>query len=57
MRIVLLVIFVVVMLLMALALVGGVQGEFARASAWLPFVALLVLGIVVFVPIGGPPPA
>jgi hypothetical protein len=50
--IILLVIFVVVCLLWFLALVGGAQIPPA-ALTWLPFVAVLTLGVVVFLGASG----
>ncbi len=52
MRLVLLVVFVVVMLLWALALLGGTVIP-AAAGGWLPFIAVADLGVIVF--IGGGP--
>jgi hypothetical protein len=47
--IILLVLFVMVMFLWMLALLGAIG---ASASAWLPFFACLILGVVVY--FGGP---
>ena len=50
MYIVLLVIFIVVMLLWGFSNAGAIANP---ASSWIPFVAVLVLGLVVFLVGGG----